>query len=669
MRRLASRRTAAELAEAEATIAELEPLRLRDGEEDDLGAERLRLRHATGIARAATLLGEAATGDEAGAADVLEHALAEVDALSGVDAGLADLGGEAAALTAALRDLGVSARRLADRVEVDPARLEAVEERLDTLARVRRRHGSIRAALSALEGARRICDAARGGHDLVALEVEARAAQVAAAAAAGRLSAARREAARSLERAVERHLAVLELPDARFRVTLGVTADADGVDLGDGPVRCDADGVDQVEMRLAANRGGVPLPLDEGPSGGELSRLALALAAAGGGAGQPLLVLDEVDTGVGGETAARVGDLLAEIGRGRQVLAVTHRPEIAARAGWHLLVSRTGRGAAVESGVRRVEGEERVAEVARMMSGRTTAAALARAGGAAPGGRGDREPPSERRLTVGARGSAGSRRPRPGRGHGYLVPWAAMSESATVVGRGGSPRRFPVEVGEFSGSLEELVLAAQRGDLDLRELPVAEVTTQVSRQLTGTDLGGDLRDAAEALGLLARLLSLKAARVTEVDVEPEEEVPPETDAGRRLAEYRLFRAAMEALLLEPAETGERSFLGLVAPEVLPLERLRIPPDRLAAAFRQVLERLQDAGPLPVGMVTFSVEEKVTWLQGTARPRAAGVRGDLRRGVDPVGGRGLLPGPARADQARPGGGGPARDLRSDLGASE
>jgi DNA repair protein RecN (Recombination protein N) len=379
--RLASRRTAAELAEAEATIAELEPLRLRDGEEDDLGAERLRLRHATGIARAATLLGEAATGDEAGAADILEHALAEVDALSGVDAGLADLGGEAAALTAALRDLGVSARRLADRVEVDPARLEAVEERLDTLARVRRRHGSIRAALSALEGARRICDAARGGHDLVALEVEARAAQVAAAAAAGRLSAARREAARSLERAVERHLSVLELPDARFRVTLGVTADADGVDLGDGPVRCDADGVDQVEMRLAANRGGVPLPLDEGPSGGELSRLALALAAAGGGgAGQPLLVLDEVDTGVGGETAARVGDLLAEIGRGRQVLAVTHRPEIAARAGWHLLVSRTGRGAAVESGVRRVEGEERVAEVARMMSGRTTAAALARAG-------------------------------------------------------------------------------------------------------------------------------------------------------------------------------------------------------------------------------------------------------------------------------------------------
>jgi DNA repair protein RecN (Recombination protein N) len=161
--RAASRRTAAELAEAEATIAELEPLRLREGEEDDLGAERLRLRHATGIATAATLLAEAATGDDAGAADLVERALVGVEALSGVDPALADLGAEGAALATALRDLGVSARRLADRVEVDPARLEAVEERLDVLARVRRRHGSVRAALSVLEGARGICDRGRGG--------------------------------------------------------------------------------------------------------------------------------------------------------------------------------------------------------------------------------------------------------------------------------------------------------------------------------------------------------------------------------------------------------------------------------------------------------------------------------------------------------------------------
>jgi DNA repair protein RecN (Recombination protein N) len=158
-----------------------------------------------------------------------------------------------------------------------------------------------------------------------------------------------------------------------------VTADPEGLELGEGVVHCDAGGVDQVEYRLAANRGGVPLPLDEGPSGGELSRLALALAAVAGEGGQPLLVLDEVDAGIGGETAARVGDLLAQIGRGRQVLAITHRPEIAARASWHLLVSRQETGGRLESRVRRVDADERLTEVARLMSGRTTKAALARA--------------------------------------------------------------------------------------------------------------------------------------------------------------------------------------------------------------------------------------------------------------------------------------------------
>lgn len=377
--RAASLKTAAELAEAEAAIAELEPLRLREGEEDDLGAERLRLRHAEGIARAAALLAQAADGDEGGAADLLGRATIEVEAVGGFDPALADLGVEAAALAGQLRDLGTSARRLSDRVEIDSGRLAVVEERLDTLARIRRRHGSLGAALSALEAACHIRDAARGSLDLVALEVEAARARAEAVAAARGLRAARGEAARRWEQAVQRHLADLELPDARFRATLGVVADAEGLDLGDGPLRCDAEGVDQVELRLAANRGGVPLPLSDGPSGGELSRLALALAAAGGREDQPLLVLDEVDTGVGGETAARVGDLLAAIGSRRQVLAVTHRAEIASRAGWHLLVARTGAADGVVSEVERVVGDRRVSEIARMMSGRGTAAALARA--------------------------------------------------------------------------------------------------------------------------------------------------------------------------------------------------------------------------------------------------------------------------------------------------
>ena len=118
------------------------------------------------------------------------------------------------------------------------------------------------------------------------------------------------------------------------------------------------------------------------------------------------------------------------------------------------------------------------------------------------------------------------------------------------------------------------------------------------------------------LTLLARLVALKAAAVlpdqdTTV-LEPEDD--QSTDAGRRLAEYRLFKAAAEALLAEAATEGARSFLGLVSTEVIPVERLRIAPERLAAAFRAVLERLSDAEPLPVGAITYSVEDKVRPLR-------------------------------------------------------
>jgi DNA repair protein RecN (Recombination protein N) len=134
-----------------------------------------------------------------------------------------------------------------------------------------------------------------------------------------------------------------------------------------------------VEFRLATNRDALPAPLDEGPSGGELSRLVLAIAACVTEAGSPLLVLDEVDTGIGGETAARVGDLLAATGSQRQVIAVTHRAEIASRASGHLLVRKRDTAAGTLAELEPVEGDDRLAEIARLMSGRVTDAALARA--------------------------------------------------------------------------------------------------------------------------------------------------------------------------------------------------------------------------------------------------------------------------------------------------
>ena len=176
--------------------------------------------------------------------------------------------------------------------------------------------------------------------------------------------------------------------------------------------------------------------------------------------------------------------------------------------------------------------------------------------------------------------------------------------------------RFRVDVPGFSGTLEQLVAQAQRGDVDLDTIEVSAITSDFRTRLgTGRD-DIDLRELADFLSLAARLVSLKAARLNpSADaVESAEDETAVDDPGARLTEYRLFKAAADALLAEVAEEGARSFLSLVAPDVLPVERLRIPPDRLAAAFRSVLQRIAETEPLPVGAVTFSVEDKLTELR-------------------------------------------------------
>ncbi len=179
--------------------------------------------------------------------------------------------------------------------------------------------------------------------------------------------------------------------------------------------------------------------------------------------------------------------------------------------------------------------------------------------------------------------------------------------------------RFPVDVPGFSGSLEQLVVRAQRGEVDLDGIAVAEITAAYRAQVEAAGADVDLREMADFLSLAARLIALKASGLNPADSAPDDlEEEPGDDAGRRLTEYRLFKAAAEALLAEAAEEGARSFLGLVAPEVIPVERLRIPPERLAAAFRDVLTRLSEAEPLPIGAMTFSVDEKMDELRARLR---------------------------------------------------
>ncbi|MEO8897645.1 MAG: segregation/condensation protein A [Candidatus Dormibacter sp.] len=180
--------------------------------------------------------------------------------------------------------------------------------------------------------------------------------------------------------------------------------------------------------------------------------------------------------------------------------------------------------------------------------------------------------------------------------------------------------RFHVDVAGFSGTLEQLVVRAQRGEIDLDGVAVAEITGSYRERMEAGGEQVDLREVADFLSLAARLVALKAARLNPAQPGDDDEVEDgqADDAGRRLTEYRLFKAAAEALLAEAAEEGTRSFLGLVAPEVIPVERLRIPPERLAAAFREVLLRLSAAEPLPVGAVIFSVAEKMAQIRHRLR---------------------------------------------------
>ena len=206
--------------------------------------------------------------------------------------------------------------------------------------------------------------------------------------------------------------------------------------------------------------------------------------------------------------------------------------------------------------------------------------------------------------------------PAAAQGHVTLVEGAEPTESGA---------RFPVDLPVYRGPLEGLVALAQRGEIDLAEVPVSEITAGYRRMLETADPKPEAREVADFLTMAGRLLTLKANRLLpegaiEVEAPAEEDAPPEDDAGARLAEYRLFKEAAEALLSEAAEQGPRSFLSLVAPDVIPVERLAIPAERLAAAFRAVLERIPEADPLHLEATLFSVEEKLAGLRDMLRSR-------------------------------------------------
>jgi DNA repair protein RecN (Recombination protein N) len=372
-------------------VGELQAARLRVGEEEELRLERTRLQHAerfrTTLADVQALLHD----DRDAVVSRLGRAARLLRDLGRLDPGF---GAPAESLEVAhlhVDETVIALRSLRDAIEDEPGRLEAIEERLGTLTRLRRKYGDSEAAmLDFLAEAAADLERLEHHEEYLAGE-ERRVGELEAEllAAATTLSERRLAAARRLEAAAQREVRELGMAQARFDIGLERA----------GAGEISARGLDRVEFRLSANPGAEPRPLARIASGGELSRTMLALNAAVLATGDrpATMVFDEVDAGIGGHVAATVGGKLAAVARGGQVLCVTHSPQIAAQAHRHLRVAKAVRGGQTRASVHALEGEARVEEVARMLGGDPpTATALSHARellrAAGPGPRSRRRP-------------------------------------------------------------------------------------------------------------------------------------------------------------------------------------------------------------------------------------------------------------------------------------
>jgi DNA repair protein RecN (Recombination protein N) len=263
-----------------------------------------------------------------------------------------------ASLSVELTDLGSELRSYMERLEADPAHLAEVEERLEALDRLKRKHGGeIASALEHAEFCRIEIERLEGAEERGAeLETALAAAEDQRATLGAKLTGARRKAAGRLEKDVAGELGQLGMPGAALKVGLEPHPE------GFGPC-----GYEVVELRVATNPGIEPAPLRDAASGGELSRVMLALCGLGAAGSDSTLCFDEIDAGVGGNTARLVGERLRELGAGRQVICITHLPQVASLASTHFRISKSLAGGEAVAKVEKVGGEALVAEICRML--------------------------------------------------------------------------------------------------------------------------------------------------------------------------------------------------------------------------------------------------------------------------------------------------------------
>jgi DNA repair protein RecN (Recombination protein N) len=343
-------------------VQELDALQLGEDELAELDEEHARLANANRLLEGSqSALGLLHENDEQSIASLLERTLAELQSLQGYDSALSPACELLEGATIQAKEAATELRHYADGLELDPERLSWVEQRLATIHDLARKHRSEPAQLAALQQRlqQELEELEQAGSRLEGMQAAIDQALADYQRLAEKLSQGRRKGAKQLAQQVSDNMQELGMGGGRFDVAL--------TPLDSTPA---LNGAESVELQVSANPGQPLRPLSKVASGGELSRISLAIQViAAGQEGIPTLIFDEVDVGVGGGVAEMVGRQLRALGENRQVLCVTHQPQVAAQGHHHLQISKRSRGETTRTEVAPLTGEERVAEVARMSGG------------------------------------------------------------------------------------------------------------------------------------------------------------------------------------------------------------------------------------------------------------------------------------------------------------
>ncbi|HST68900.1 MAG TPA: DNA repair protein RecN [Solirubrobacterales bacterium] len=344
-------------------LSEIEAVAPVPEERAEIASQRERLRHAEGLREAAAAAHAGLAGAEAdggGATAAVAQAEAALQGAAGLDGDLDGVAERVAALAVELGDVASELRDYAEGVEADPGALLAIEERLEAIDRLERKHGgSVESVLAHAEHCRAEIARLEGAEERNAEAEAALAAAEARRAELGeKLTAGREAAVEPLQQRVAAELEQLAMAGASLQVVLEPHPDGYGLA-----------GRETVELRVAPNPGIEPAPLRDAASGGELSRVMLALSGLGRAASAGTMVFDEIDAGIGGNTARVVGERLRALGADRQVLCITHLPQVASLADVHFRLEKDVGGEQARATVECLDGEGVVAEIRRMLGG------------------------------------------------------------------------------------------------------------------------------------------------------------------------------------------------------------------------------------------------------------------------------------------------------------